>query len=145
MIKIYDHTENLFEKLVSVATTILGNSISFLIALCLVLFWWVNSFFTETDIHLIIGDIIFGITFLSLFIIQKSFNRFSASLHLKINELISSHDTANNAVLNAEIKTEKEITELSKEYSELAEQIVELDQELKGEFKKKLDNTLDRQ
>ena len=145
MIKIYDHTENLFEKLVSVATSILGNSISFLIALCLVLFWWVNSFFTETDIHLIIGDIIFGITFLSLFIIQKSFNRFSASLHLKINELISSHDTANNAVLNAEIKTEKEITELSKEYSELAEQIVELDQELKGEFKKKLNNTLDRQ
>lgn len=59
--------------------------------------------------------------------------------------MISSHDTANNAVLNAEIKTEKEITELSKEYSELAEQIVELDQELKGEFKKKLDNTLDRQ
>src|SRR6187431_2464977 len=145
MNKIYNHTENLFEKLVSVATTILGNSISFLIALCLVLFWWLNSFFTNTDIHLIIGDIIFGITFLSLFIIQKSFNRFSASLHLKINELISSHETANNSVLNAEIKTEKEITELSKEYSELAEQIIELDQEFKGEFTKKLDNTLDRQ
>jgi low affinity Fe/Cu permease len=139
MKKIYHHTENLFEKLVSIATTILGNSISFLIALCLVLFWWLNSFFTNTDIHLIIGDIIFGITFLSLFIIQKSFNRFSASLHLKINELISSHETANNSVLNAEIKTEKEITELSKEYSELAEQIIELDQEFKGEFTKKVD------
>src|SRR6187402_2678752 len=135
MIKIYDHTENLFEKLVSVATSILGNSISFLIALCLVLFWWVNSFFTNTDIHLIIGDIIFGITFLSLFIIQKSFNRFSASLHLKINELVSSHETANNAVMNAEIKTEKEITELTKEYSEMAEQIKELDKEYKAELK----------
>lgn len=139
MNKIYSHSENLFEKMVSIATTILGNSISFLIALCLVLFWWINSFFSNTDAHLIIGDIIFGITFLSLFIIQKSFNRFSASLHLKINELVSSHEPASNAVLNAEIKTEREITELSKEYSELAEQIKDLNEE----FSKELDKTLD--
>ncbi|PVX47870.1 low affinity Fe/Cu permease [Flavobacterium sp. 103] len=143
MNKIYNHSENLFEKLVSVATTILGNSISFLIALCLVLFWWINSLFIKNDAHLIIGDIIFGVTFLSLFIIQKSFNRFSASLNLKINELVSSHETASNAVLNAEIKTEKEITELSKEYSDLAEQIKELDDECKVEFNKELDKALD--
>jgi low affinity Fe/Cu permease len=92
---------------------------------------------------MIIGDIIFGITFLSLFIIQKSFNRFSASLHLKINELISSHDTASNTVLNAEIKTEKEITELTKEYSELAEQIKDLDEEFKEEHNKVLDEEKD--
>lgn len=142
MNKIYSHTENLFEKLVSVATTILGNSISFLIALGLVLFWWINSFFSNDDIHLIIGDIIFGVTFLSLFIIQKSFNRFSASLHLKINELVSSHESASNAVMNAEIKTEREITELSKEYSDLAEQIKELDEEFKDEFNTELNQSL---
>ena len=95
----------------------------------MVLWWWINNLFTTRDIHQIIGDIIFGFTFLSLFIIQKSFNRFSASLHLKVNELVSSHETANNTVMNAEIKTEKEITELSKEYSELAEKIKELDEE----------------
>ena len=134
MNKIYRHTENIFEKLVSIATTILGNSISFLIALCLVLFWWSNALFTTNDRHLIIGDIIFGITFLSLFIIQKSFNRFSASLHLKINELISSHEFANNSVINAEIKTERELTELSKEYIDLAEQIKELDEEYNGKL-----------
>jgi low affinity Fe/Cu permease len=143
MNKIYSHTEILFEKLVSIATTILGNSISFLIALCLVLFWWINSLFTYNDVHLIIGDIIFGITFLSLFIIQKSFNRFSASLHLKVNELVSSHEPASNSVMNAEIKTEREITELSKEYSELAEQIIELEQEIKGGFNSELDKALD--
>jgi low affinity Fe/Cu permease len=145
MNKIYNHTENLFEKLVSVATTILGNSISFLIALCLVLFWWINSLFIKNDTHLIIGDIIFGVTFLSLFIIQKSFNRFSASLHLKINELVSSHEHASNTVLNAEIKTEKEISELSKEYSELAEQIKELDEELNGELEREQDNVMDEE
>lgn len=142
MNKIYSHTENLFEKLVSIGTTILGNSISFLIALCLVLFWWVNSLFIYNDIHLIIGDIIFGFTFLSLFIIQKSFNRFSASLHLKINELVSSHEPASNSVMNAEIKTEREITELSKEYSELADQINGLDEEIKSGFNSELDKAL---
>jgi low affinity Fe/Cu permease len=64
-----------------------------------------------------------------LFIIQKSFNKFSGSLHLKVNELVSSHEPANNSVINAEGKTEREITELSKEYSELAEQVKELIEE----------------
>ena len=130
MIKIYGHLESVFEKLTSVATSILGNSITFIIALGVVLFWWVNSFLATRDMHQIIGDIIFGTTFLSLFIIQKSFNKFSASLHLKINELVSSHDTASNTVLNVEAKTEREITELSKEYSELAEKISDLNDEI---------------
>lgn len=121
--KIYTHSEKSFERLVSFATIILGNSITFILAVCLVLFWWINNIFTTRDVHQIIGDIIFGTTFLSLFIIQKSFNRFSASLHLKINELVSSHEPASNSVINLEEKTEREITELSKEYDELAEQV----------------------
>ncbi|MDI1306483.1 MAG: low affinity iron permease family protein [bacterium] len=130
MKKIYSYLEQLFEKLASTATAILGNPITFIVALCLVLWWWINNLFTTRDVHQIIGDIIFGVTFLSLFIIQKSFNRFSASLHLKVNELVSSHETASNAVLNADVKTEREITELSKEYNELAEKIKELDAEI---------------
>ncbi len=119
----YSFTEKIFERLVSLVTSILGNSITFILAFCLVLFWWANNLFTTRDVHQIIGDIIFGTTFLSLFIIQKSFNRFSGSLHLKVNELVSSHEPANNSVINAEEKTEREITELSKEYAELAGQV----------------------
>jgi low affinity Fe/Cu permease len=126
---IYSFTENIFEKLVSLVTSILADSITFIVAFCLVLFWWINNFFTTRDIHEIIGDIIFGTTFLSLFIIQKSFNKFSGSLHLKVNELVSSHESANNSVINAEGMTEREITELSKEYYELAEQVKELIEE----------------
>ena len=128
--KIYSFTEKIFERLVSLATTILGDSITFIFAFCLVIFWWVNDFFTTRDIHKIIGDIIFGTTFLSLFIIQKSFNKFSGSLHLKVNELVSSHESASNSVINVEEKTEREITELSKEYSELAEQVKEIEAEI---------------
>ena len=130
---LYCYTEKIFERLVSLETSILGNSITFLAAFCLVLFWWINNLMTTNDVHQIIGDIIFGITFLSLFIIQKSFNRFSASLHLKVNELVSSHEPANNSVMNTEEKTEREIAELSKEYTDLVEQVKELEDEIEEE------------
>jgi low affinity Fe/Cu permease len=119
MKNIYRHTENLFEKLVSVAIAVLGNSITFLVAFCIVIFWLSNKQFYNQDIHASISDLILGIAFLSLFLIQKSFNRFSASLQVKVNELLSSHEPANNAVMNVETKTEREIALISKEYMEL--------------------------
>lgn len=125
MNKIYRHTEKVFEKLTSLATSILGNSITFIFALCLVIYWVSNKEFYVQGVHHRIGDVILGVTFLSLFIIQKSFNRFSGSLHLKVNELVASHGPASNAVINVEEKTEYEIIELSKEYAELAVQAKE--------------------
>lgn len=119
---IYHHTERGFEKLASFAIAVLGNSIAFIIAFCVVIFWLSNKMFYTQDIHYSIGDVILGITFLSLFIIQKSFNRFSASIHIKINELLASHNPARNAMISVEEKSEAEIMELSKEYNDLARQ-----------------------
>jgi low affinity Fe/Cu permease len=136
MNKTYRHLENVFEKLTSKATSILGNSITFIVALITVIFWLSNKKFYTQNIHESIGDVILGITFLSLFIIQKTFNHFSAALHLKINELVLTHEPARNAVLNIERKTELEITELQKEYIELAELVKEVhEQEKKIEEK----------
>jgi low affinity Fe/Cu permease len=42
-----------------------------------------------------------------------------------VNELLASHEPAKNAVINVEAKTEHEILELSKEYSEIAEKLKE--------------------
>ena len=122
MKNIYILTERVFEKLASIAIAILGNSITFILALFMVIFWLSNKKFNTEDIHYKVGDVILGVTFLSLFIIQKSFNRFSASIHLKVNELVASNEAANNAVISIEEKTEHEITQLSKEYTELAAQ-----------------------
>ncbi|MFM9989185.1 low affinity iron permease family protein [Flavobacterium sp.] len=126
----YFNIEKYFELLVSIVTKILGNSITFIFAFILVIFWWITNLPTSKDLHQNIGDIIFGITFLSLFIIQKSFNRYSALIHLKMNELISSHEPANNSVMDMGKKTEKEIVELYKEYIEtetddLAEKVLD--------------------
>jgi low affinity Fe/Cu permease len=117
---IYRKAEKIFEQLTSIASAVMGNSITFIIAVGVVLFWLSNQIFFRQDIHYAIGDLILGTTFLSLFIIQKSFNRFSASLHLKLNELVASNETASNRLINIEEKTEHELSELSKEYTELA-------------------------
>lgn len=122
MKNIYRSMERGFEKLTSLVTAILGNSITFIVALGTVIFWLTNKLFYTQDIHDRIGDVILGVTFLSLFIIQKSFNRFSGSLHLKVNELVASHEPASNSVINVEGKSEHEIKTLSKEYVELSQQ-----------------------
>jgi len=114
----YLRIELIFGRLTVIATRILGNAITFILAFILVFYWWSTNLFTSNNMHQNIGDIIFGTTFLSLFVIQKSFNRYSALIHLKINELISSHATANNSVMNTNEKTEQEIIDLSKEYME---------------------------
>jgi low affinity Fe/Cu permease len=81
--------------------------------------------FKANNVHDNIGDFIFGTTFLCLFVIQKSFNRYSALVHLKMNELISSNESANNAVMDDSAKTEHDILRLSKEYMEQQEAIEE--------------------
>ena len=125
MKEFYFRVELNFEKLVSLATRVLGNSITFIFALILVIYWWVTTLISSSDMHQNIGDFIFGTTFLSLFIIQKSFNRHTALIHLKMNELISSHETANNAVMDTSDKTEREITKLHEEYIEMIESVEE--------------------
>jgi low affinity Fe/Cu permease len=117
--------ERAFEKVTFIANAVLGNSITFVIALITVVFWLSNKRFYMQDIHCCIGDVILGIAFLSLFIIQKSFNKFSASIHLKVNELIASQESASNTVITAEEKTELEITMLTKEYADLVEQVID--------------------
>ena len=123
MKQIYIKTERRFEQLTSIAISILGNSITFGIALITVIFWLTHRLFYAQDINERIGDIIQGITFLSLFIIQKSFKRFSASLHVKVNELIASHEPASNAVINMGEKTDRDLAVLLDTYSELQETV----------------------
>lgn len=119
----YIKIEKFFEKITYLITTILGSSITFFLAFVMVVFWFFNRQYSNHDTNEVIRDLIHGVTFLSLFVIQKEFSRFSGSLHLKVNELVASTETASNSVINVESKTEIEIHELQKEYAELAEKV----------------------
>jgi low affinity Fe/Cu permease len=121
MKNMYRRMEKIFEKFTSFAIAILGNSLTFVAAFITVIVWLTDKEFYRQDIHYRIGDAILGVSFLSLFLIQKSFNRFAASLHLKVNELVSSHEPANNIVIDLEHKTEQEISDLAKEYSTIVD------------------------
>ena len=125
MQNLYRNLERRFEKLTSIVLSVLGSSIAFVIALVIVMFWLTQKEFYTQSLHECISDIFLAITFLAFFMIQKWFNHFSASLHLKLNELVSSHDKANNAVINIESKTEDEIKEIAKDYAEIVEKILE--------------------
>lgn len=128
MKKIHKQLEIIFEKITTLVTIILGNSITFIIALIMVIFWFSNRDFEKQDLNDSIRDIIHGVGFLSLFVIQKEFSRFSGALHVKVNELLISNNTAKTSVINVENKTEIEIHELQKEYTELAEKVKEVEE-----------------
>ena len=118
----YKKTETIFEIFAGMALRVFGSSITFIVALLVVIIFLSTTPFSRQSLHDSIYNIILCFTFLGFFIIQKSFNKFNASLNLKINELISAHDKASNRLVNIESKSEAEMIELSKHYSEIAEE-----------------------
>ena len=142
MKKLYRKIEIAFEKLASAATTLYGNSLTFILAFMMVLYYLSTPRFYQQDAHDCIRDLITCITFLSFFIIQKTVNRFSVALHLKMNELVAAHENASNKMINVENKSEEELKELSKHYSTLKEKI---DQSGDQQSPHSIDHILDEQ
>ena len=140
MRNLYKKIENLFEKFSTIATRILGNSITFIVALILVTLYFTDKRVYEQPGNKTIMDVVFTVTFLSIFIIQKSVNRFSAALHLKINELVSAHERANNDMINVEEKTEEEIKELAKQYTNATDSINTSEKDKSSNSLKEKDN-----
>ena len=118
MKKIYLYIEIWFEKITAATINILGNSITFLVAVLVVVFWLTGKQFAAQNLHDKIGNVVMAFTFLTLFTIQKEFKRFAASLHIKLNELISANEAANNKMMIVEEKTESELLELTRMYAE---------------------------
>jgi low affinity Fe/Cu permease len=61
------------------------------------------------------------ITFLMVFLIQRSQNKDSIALHLKLNELVVAHELANNRLVSIEDISEEELKVLQKYYKHLSE------------------------
>jgi low affinity Fe/Cu permease len=60
------------------------------------------------------------VTFLMVFLIQRSQNKDALAIHLKLNELIAAMQGASNRMIESEALTESELTTLGKHYHELA-------------------------
>jgi low affinity Fe/Cu permease len=119
---IYKKTENIFEKFSEAALKVFGSSITFILAVVIVVVYLATTPFSSQPFHDSIYNIILCFTFLGFFIIQKTFNKYNTALNLKINELVSAHDKASNRLVNIEKKTGAELEELAKHYSEIADE-----------------------
>lgn len=63
------------------------------------------------------------ITFLMVFLIQRSQNKESRALQLKLNEIVSAIEGASNRMIGAEELSEAELEQLADHYREIAEKI----------------------
>lgn len=114
----YQRIEGLFENMVGAALKIYGHPLTFIAALILVIFFLIKGADNYTNLRDLVRDIILCISFLSFFIIQRAVNKSTAAINLKMNELIASHDKANNELLTIDEKTETEVEELANQHKD---------------------------
>lgn len=110
--------KNLFERFSNWATAATGSSAAFLTAIVVIVVWGVTGpIFKYSDTwQLIINTGTTIVTFLMVFLIQKAQNKDSKAIHLKLNELLASHQGASNRMVDIEDLTEKDLDQLHKFY-----------------------------
>ena len=112
-----------FETFASSVTRAAGSTTAFLIALLMVLIWAASGpvFHYSETWQMVINTGTTIITFLMVFLIQKSQNKDSLAIQLKLNELIAAHEFASNRLVNVENMTEDELRIIHKYYSKLSD------------------------
>lgn len=112
-----------FEKMSAVVTKAAGSTPAFIIAILVVVVWLITGpIFNYSDTwQLVINTGTTIITFIMVFLIQRSQNKDSIALHLKLNELVIAHEMANNRLVSVENISEDELKVLQKFYKHLAE------------------------
>jgi low affinity Fe/Cu permease len=115
----------LFETLAHKATMWSGSSWAFLVALGLTVGWLVSGpFYHYSDTwQLVMNTVSSVVTFLMVFLIQRSQNKDSMAIKVKLNELIAATKGASNRLINIEDLTEDELMDLHARYQQLAERM----------------------
>ena len=90
----------------------------FLSAALIVIVWAVaGPYFHYSDTwQLVINTGSSIATFLVVFLIQNTQNRDAKALHLKLDELIRSHNAANNDLIDIQKLSDEELNELAERY-----------------------------
>jgi low affinity Fe/Cu permease len=112
-----------FENFASKASKAVGSSYAFITALALVIAWAAcGPFFGFSETwQLVINTGTTIITFLMVFLIQKSQNKDSLAIQLKLNELVASSAESSNRLVDIESMTEDEMMIVQKYYQKLSE------------------------
>ena len=112
-----------FTRFAQTAARFTGSPGCFIGAIALVIIWAASGpIFKFGDTwQLVINTTTTIITFLMVFLIQNTQNRDTEAMQIKLDELLRSHRSANNALLDLEELEEEELESLRSSYEDLAQ------------------------
>ena len=112
-----------FEQLSEMVTRWTGSTSAFACALAVIAIWAVlGPLFHFSDTwQLVVNTGTTIITFLMVFLIQRTQNKDSMALHLKLNEIVAALQGASNRLIDVEAISEHDLKTLQKHYAELAQ------------------------
>ena len=116
-------SEGWLERAARAVTRWTGTSQAFACAVGVVIVWAVlGPVFGFSDTwQLVINTGTTVVTFLMVFLIQRSQNKDSLAIHLKLNEIVAALQGASNRLINVEELTEQEVQLLHRHYQKLSE------------------------
>ena len=111
------------EKFAHFFTHWTGSTWAFFLAILIVIVWGATGpMFNFSDTwQLVINTGTTIVTFLMVFLIQRSQNKESHAIQLKLNEIVAALQGASNRLINAEDLSEDELVCLNKKYRRLAD------------------------
>ena len=110
------------ERMSRRVTDITGSSWAFSLAVAVIVVWLISGpLFQFSDTwQLVINTGTTIVTFLMVFLIQRSQNKDSLAIHLKLNEIVAAINGASNRLIDVECLGERELRILKKHYAHLA-------------------------
>ncbi len=120
------------EQCSSWATAATGSNFGFIFAVLLVVVWLLTGpvFHYSDTWQLVINTGTTIITFLMVFLIQRSQNKESMAVQLKLNELVAAMLGASNRLIDVEDLSEQELKVIHRHYQRLVE-IAKKDEDVK--------------
>ena len=109
------------ERLATHVTHWTGSTPAFTLACSIILVWVLTGplFHYSDTWQLVINTGTTIVTFLMVFLIQRSQNKDSLAIHLKLNELVAAVEGASNRLIDVESLTEEELNVLRRHYTTL--------------------------
>jgi low affinity Fe/Cu permease len=119
--KQHEPKASVLEHFAHVATQWTGTSHAFLLAFAIVVIWALTGpiFHYSENWQLVINTGTTIITFLMVFIIQRSQNKESLAVQLKLNEIVAALRGASNRLISIENLSEEDLEKLQARYAQL--------------------------
>ena len=117
----------MFERFASWATRWSGSTTAFILAAASIVVWLVTGpmFHWSDTWQLVANTFTTIVTFLMVFLIQRTQNKDSLAMQLKLNEVVAAIEGASNRLISVEDLSEEDLRTLHSHYAKLAEMAME--------------------